>query len=111
MEDMAQMQTNLVAWIAKQMPQAVNVSITEPEKPGMGFSSETILFDIKWEESGEKKSRPVVLRAAPQGEGVFPEYELGHQFQIMKLLKDTNIPVANMLWLEEDIAVIDAPFF
>ena len=112
MEDMTEVKTSLETWIAKQMPQAANVSITEPEKPGMGLSSETILFDIKWEESGEQKSRPVVMRAAPQGEGVFPEYELGHQFRIMKILKEnTDIPVANMLWLEEDTSVIGAPFF
>ena len=111
MEDMDKVKASLETWIAEKTPRAESVSITEPEKPGMGLSSETILFDIKWFESGEQKTRPVVLRAAPQEGGVFPEYELGHQFQIMKLLKDTNIPVANMLWLEEDISVIGAPFF
>jgi len=111
MEDMTEVKTSLETWIAKKIPQAERVSITEPEKPGMGLSSETILFDIEWTESGEQKTRPVVLRAAPQEGGVFPEYELGHQFRIMQLLKDTDVPVANMLWLEEDPSVIGAPFF
>ncbi len=112
MEDMERVKVKLEAWIAKKMPQATKVSITEPQKPGMGLSSETILFDIKWEESGKQKSRPVVLRAAPQGEGVFPKYELSHQFRIMQILKEnTDIPVATMLWLEENPDVIGVPFF
>ena len=77
MEDMEKVKASLETWIATKMPQAENVSITEPEKPGMGLSSETMLFDIKWQEGGTQKTRPVVLRAAPQGPGVFPEYEIG----------------------------------
>ena len=104
---MGELKASLEIWIAGKMPQATNVSISEPEKPGMGLSSETILFDIQWEESGKEKSRPVVLRGAPQEKGVFPEYELAHQFRIMQILKDTDIPVANMIWLEEDASDAD----
>ena len=77
----------------------------------MGLSSETYLFDVSWEEAGRRMSKGVVLRAAPQGGQVFPEYELGHQFRIMQILKGTNVPVADMLWLEEDPTVFGSPFF
>ena len=108
---MEEMRSALTAWLQKRMPQATNVSISNLEKPGMGLSSETYLFDMSWEESGRRMSKGVVLRAAPRGEKVFPEYELGHQFRIMKILEATNVPVATMLWLEEDPSVIGAPFF
>ncbi|MFO8102428.1 MAG: phosphotransferase [Dehalococcoidia bacterium] len=112
MVDVTELKRNVENWISKQMPQAEAVSITEPEKPGMGLSSETWLFDIHYRESGEQRRLPAVLRSAPREGGVFPEYELGNQFRIMQILGTrTDIPVARMLWLEEDPAVIGVPFF
>jgi len=54
----------------------------------------------------------VVLRAVPRTRGTFPEYDLGLQFRIMQILKKkTDVPVAEMLWLENDPSVIGVPFF
>jgi aminoglycoside phosphotransferase (APT) family kinase protein/putative sterol carrier protein len=111
-EDLAEMKLKLKDWIRQKMPHAKGLALSDLEKPGMGLSSETLLFDMSWEENGQKISKGVVLRAAPfEGKGVFPEYELGHQFHIMRILGETDIPVATMLWLEEDPDVIGAPFF
>jgi len=105
------LRSELTAWLRERMPEATGLAISEPEKPGMGLSSETYLFDAKWKEAGERKSRGMVLRSAPADFKVFPEYDLGHQFRIMQALGETNVPVAKMLWLEEDPSVIGAPFF
>lgn len=105
------LKTSLLAWLKTKMPDADSLVISDLETPGMGLSSETYLFDMSWEESGRQKTQGIVLRAAPQGEKVFPKYELGHQFRIMEALKDTGIPVAKMVLLEEDPSVIGAPFF
>lgn len=110
--DLTEMRTKLTKWIGKKMPRAQYLSLSELHKPGMGLSSETYLFDMSWKEDGREKSVGVVLRSAPREHKVFPEYEIGHQFHIMQILKEkTNVPVAKMLWLEEDPAVIGAPFF
>ena len=109
--DLSEIQAKLTAWVQKKMPKADKISISDLNKPGMGLSSETYLFDTEWEESGEKKSMGVVLRAAPWGQGSFPEYDLGLQFRTMKVLYPTKVPVAKMLWLEEDPAIIGVPFF
>lgn len=108
---LSEMQASLTAWVQKQMPQARNVTVSDLQKPGMGLSSETFLFDLNWEETGEAKSLGVVLRAAPWGKGSFPDYDLGLQFRIMQKLWDTKVPVARMLWLEEDRSVLGVPFF
>jgi len=110
-EDLAELKSKLTDWLTGKIPRAENISISDLQTPGMGLSSETYLFDINWEEDGEWMSRGVVMRAAPRGAGVFPEYELGHQFRIMQILAQTDIPVARMLWLEEDPSVIGVPFF
>ena len=110
--DLSDMQTKLTAWIQTKMPEAKNLSVSGLHKPGMGLSSETHLFDMEWEEAGQSKSTGVVLRSAPRSRGVFPEYDLGLQFRIMKTLKDnTDVPVAEMLWSEEDPSVLGVPFF
>ncbi|MBM3131472.1 MAG: hypothetical protein FJZ95_00350 [Chloroflexi bacterium] len=110
--DLNEMRARLTEWIGKKMPRARDISLSELQKPGMGLSSETYLFDIGWKEDGREKSKSVVLRSAPREHKVFPEYEIGHQFRIMQILKEnTDVPVAKMLWLEEDPAVIGAPFF
>ncbi len=105
------MQSKITAWLQAKMPHASRLSISNMQKPGMGLSSETYLFDMHWEEAGQRKSKGVVLRSAPAQFKVFPDYELAHQFHIMEILGRTNVPVANMLWLEEDPTVIGAPFF
>jgi aminoglycoside phosphotransferase (APT) family kinase protein/putative sterol carrier protein len=109
--DLPGMQTKILDWLQTKMPQASNFTISDLQKPGMGFSSETYLLDINWEEAGEAKSMETVLRAAPRERGVFPEYDLGLQFRIMQILGGTKVPVARMLWLEEDPSVIGVQFF
>ncbi|MBM4462105.1 MAG: hypothetical protein FJ012_02060 [Chloroflexi bacterium] len=111
-QDLSEMQANLTTWIQAKMPKARNVSISNLRKPGMGLSSETYLFDLNWEDAGQPKSMGVVLRAAPRSRGVFPEYDLALQFNVMKILKEnTDVPVAEMLWLQEGPSVIGVPFF
>jgi len=102
----------LEAWLRARLPQAQNVGVVELQRPGTGASSETRLFDVHWNEAGNPRSVPVVLRAAPSRPGVFPTYDLGFQFRIMQSLHDhTGVPVPKVLWLEEDPAIIGAPFF
>jgi len=103
--------SKLLPWFEKQMPAAKKIVIPDFEKPGMGLSSETFLLTVEWEEKGEKKSQGMVLRSAPREFKVFPDYELLHQFRIMQILENTDVPVAKMLWFEEDPSVIGSSFY
>jgi len=93
------------------MPDAAELSISQIEKPGVGLSNETLLFDITWQEQGKVKSKSVVLRKAPETTVVFPEYDILKQFRIMQLLKDTDIAVSNVYWYDDDVSIVGAPFF
>jgi len=108
--ELSDMISRLTAWAQKKIPNAEDVSIPDMEKPGMGLSSETYFFDLNWREHGQNISKRVVLRSVPQIK-VYPEYNVAHQFRIMNALKHTGVPVAKMLWLEEDASVIGNPFF
>jgi len=108
--ELSKMAFSLSSWLKQKIPKAEEISVLNMEKPGMGISSETCFFDLGWKEQGRSISKKVVLRSVPRIR-VYPEYELGHQFRIMDALKHTDVPVAKMLWLEEDSSVLGSPFF
>ena len=77
-----------------------------------GFSSDTLIFHLVYDERGESVRRGMVIRLKPLSEfGVFPEYDVALQFRVMKALADTQVPVPRMLWLEEDPAPLGSPFY
>ena len=57
------------------------------------------------------RSAALVARLPPSGMPVFPCYDLGRQFRIQQALAATGVPLARMLWLEEDPGVLGAPFY
>lgn len=109
--DLADMQSRLIAWLRKKMPQAGNLSISGMERSGAGLSNETFLFDLSWQEAGQRRSEGMVLRCPPRDYPVFPEYSLDKQFRIMECLQGTNVPVPKVFWLEEDEKVLGTQFY
>ena len=111
-EDPAESRRALERWLAAKLPGAEGVSVSEPRRPEAGASSETRLFEAEWREAGEPRRLEAVLRSTPEGPGVFPEYDLATQFRLLETLHSASrVPVPEALWLEEDPAVLGAPFF
>jgi aminoglycoside phosphotransferase (APT) family kinase protein/putative sterol carrier protein len=103
--------SHLIPWLQQKMPDAKHLAISGIEKPGMGLSNETYLFDLTWNENGAGMKKEMVLRAAPRDHRVFPDYHLGHQYRVMKAIRGTGVPVPEMFWLEEDVSVIGTSFY
>lgn len=103
----------LAGWLATKMPGATDLTIhVAGASEVSGFSSDTIIFDATWRENGSELRRGFVVRAAPMGEAVFETYEIGLQFRVMRAVAEhSNVPVPNVLWLEESPDVLGAPFF
>ena len=98
--------------LTKWLPQRLGVdavTITDLTPPsGTGYSSETLLFTAEFE--GER--RRFVVRLKPTRPGVFPEYDIDLQHDVMAALAaKTTIPVPEMLWREPDPSVLETPFF
>ena len=73
-----------------------------------GFSNETFVTTADWGD-GE---RGLVLRLAPAGPGLFPDYDLDRQVRVVEALRaHTDVPVAEVLWTESDRAVLGRPFY
>jgi aminoglycoside phosphotransferase (APT) family kinase protein len=110
--DLALTHRQLVPWLAKQLPAASELRVSDFDGSGTtGFSNDTLLFEASWKEAGRAHHERLVLRIEPSGMRVFPAYDLGLQFRILARLEATAVPVPRPLWLEPDPEVLGAPFY
>jgi aminoglycoside phosphotransferase (APT) family kinase protein len=101
----------LADWLAERIEGASEVRIGGLSAPSAnGFSNITALFEATWWSQGTEKRRKLVARIEPTGEGLFPTYDVGRQFDVMKALESSAVPVPEALWLERDAAVLGSPF-
>jgi len=109
--DLSDIQGKLIKWLQKKMPDASDLSITNMERSGSGFSNESFLFNLDWAEAGQSMHQGMLLRCAPKTYPVYPDYDLSKQFRIMENLKGARFPVPSVYWLEEDEKLLGAPFY
>lgn len=79
--------------------------------PEIGFSSETLMFDLITEADNGSISEPMVIRLQPQGEPLFQKYDLRKQYRIMDTLASSDVPVPKMVAYEEDDSIFGSPFY
>lgn len=102
--------TQLAPWFAAKLPGARDVEVRDLVAPGMGFSNETLLLELAWRDGGGTHVEPLVIRVRPRGQ-VFPEYDLARQYDVMRRLAATDVPVPRMRWFETSDQVIGASFY
>lgn len=110
--DEFEVEVPLERWLASRLPDARGVRVADLRKPGTGMSSDTLLFDLSFTGAGGgAQAQACVLRCAPRGTAPFPSYDLGTQFRVMReIRRASDVPVPEVLWLEEDASVLGAPF-
>lgn len=103
----------LERWLASVLPgDADEIEVGPLSGPGAtGFSSDTLLFDLRYLRAGQRVVRGLVVRIEPQGFQLFPEYDLQAQYRILRALAGTDVPVPGALWQERDAEPIGAPFY
>jgi len=74
-----------------------------------GKSAETYIFDIVQNVKGRETTRPLVMRRDPVGGPV--ERDIKLEFDVMKALGDTPVPVPQVYGLELDPSWLERPFF
>ena len=102
----------LHAWLATALGIA-GLEITDAKTPGAGgWSSETWILTLRDRARGAAADRRVVLRLAPAGPAMFPEYDLSRQVACMQALKVAgSCPVPDMLAEDLSGAVIGRPLY
>ncbi len=101
----------LCDWLRARLPGAVDLQISDLCGPSTtGFSSDTLMFDAQWFDGLPRRER-LVLRMKPTGFTVFPTYDIGLQYRVMKTLGGTGVPVPRMRWFEDNPDVLGVPFY
>lgn len=106
-----EMRSKLIAWLGRKMPRAREIAISGLERSGAGFTNESFLFDLEWEEDGTRHSAGMVLRMEGRTYPVYPDPKLRKQFLILQRLEKTNVPAPKPYWFEEDESVLGTPFY
>lgn len=109
--DLLDMQSKLLDWLRGKMPDASDLRLSELERSGAGFTSESFLFDLDWRESEEHHSAGMVLRCEGVTYPIYPDPKVEKQFSILKQLEGTGVPVPQAYWFEKDTSLFGTPFY
>ncbi len=110
--DLEATRTQLESWFGERLPEAKAIRVGELSGPGAtGFSGDTLMFDLHYEEGPEAITRGLVVRIHPTGFQLFPDYDLPAQFRVMKALEDSDVMVPKMLWEERSDTLLGSPFY
>jgi aminoglycoside phosphotransferase (APT) family kinase protein len=100
----------LERYVHQRLPSADGVRITAVRGMPAGASNDTAMLDLEIACDGRQLPLRLVLR--PQrAAGILAPYDVARQFEIMRALKRTAVPVPAAYWLERDAAIIGTPFF
>src|SRR4051794_19892418 len=111
--DLDELRERLESWLTGRLGCPVTVSrMSHPD--GNGLSSETLIFDALRDTAGDAQELRYVARMAPASEAmpVFPDYDLGRQFDVMRMVRErAGVLAPRPLWFEPDPGPMGAPFF
>jgi len=105
----------LQGWLATKLPAGATPVLSELSSPSAsGMSSETLLFDARWQGAdGREETHAFVGRMAPSqaDHPTFPTYDMAMQSGVLRLAGEAGVPVPAVRWVELDEGVLGAPFF
>ncbi len=101
------LEPRLAAYISGQLGCPVEVGALE--RISGGASRETYRFVARWSEAGAERERRMILRRDPPASLIETERRI--EFAAYRAFHGTAVPVPEMLWLEENSAALDHPFF
>lgn len=106
---MLELAERLALYIAHRLPEAVDVNVRALERIFGGASRETYRFVLEYSDATGGVERPLILRRDPPGSLI--ETDRAIEFSTYRAFYGTSVPVPEPLWLEEDSAWLDYPFF
>jgi len=109
--DLSELPAKLAAWLRVKMPEAEQLSVSDVERAGAGFTNVSVPFTLRWQEAGREKVAALLFRGAGRSDPVYPDFKLERQFRVMGCLKDTPVPVPEVYWMERDESLFGFPFY
>lgn len=113
--DPEELRTRLTAWFTRRLGPDSNPRLSPLGTPGKaGMSSETLIFDMCWQDNGKERSGRFVGRLPPPEDAfpIFPRYDFDLQVGVMRLVGDrSRVPVPRVPWQERSTDALGVPFF
>jgi aminoglycoside phosphotransferase (APT) family kinase protein len=101
----------LERWLTDVMPGATSITLSPFTSATSGFSNLTLFTELRWSGPTGSHLLELVLRVQPPGGGLFPDYDLRLQYDVMRSLADSPVPVPEAKWFIDDPDVLGAPAF
>ncbi len=99
----------LARYLAHRMPEASDLEISGLTRIHGGASRETYRCTARWQEHGLDYERGLVLRRDPVGSLI--ETERSVEYAAYATFQDSEVPVPELWFLEEDERWLERPFF
>lgn len=107
--DLDEVAAGIARWLATRRG-VDDLVVTRCERPADGLSSDTLMVDARGTRDGHAYEESVVVRRAPSGAGVFPEYDLAVQARVQDAVAEQGIPAAAPVELETNTAWVGGVF-
>ncbi|MGH9016834.1 MAG: phosphotransferase family protein [Acidimicrobiales bacterium] len=110
--DLDEVRLGFTRWLHQHRPEAPEPVVTVTQ-PATGLSSETLLLDVDWPGADREDppgQRSLVARLPPDGDGLFPVYDLSAQGRVQEMVADAGLPAVVPLAVELDPSWVGAPF-
>jgi aminoglycoside phosphotransferase (APT) family kinase protein len=101
----------LETWLATCEPEISGLSLSPFRPASSGFSNITLFTELSARGPDGPIRKPLVLRAQSAGGGLFPDYDLRLQYDVMAALGATPLPVPEVSWFVDDPEVLGAPCY
>jgi aminoglycoside phosphotransferase (APT) family kinase protein len=102
----------LTRWLALRLPPGSAPELTDVHIPKeSGLSAETVMLRAAWTDQGRRREQRLVARVAPTGPGLYMDYNIEREAQVMRAVADHGAPpVPAVRWFDNDAGVLGAPF-
>ena len=90
-----------------EMPAASHLDIVDLHRTSTGLSRENWMFEARWSEQGEARSRRMILRRDPPASLLLTDRRW--EFKVLCALEHTPVPAPAVRWVDSGDAVFGAP--
>jgi len=97
-------------WLRSWRPEARDVQVADLVPPPTGLSSETLMLEVDWDLGDGNEHASLVARLPPNGEGLFPSYDLRAQGELQLVLAGAGLPAVAPVAIEDDDGWVGDPF-
>ena len=104
------LEPRILDYLRSRLPHATAHTLHDVQRIAVGWSHETWLFDLHYQERGAAHSLGLCLRRDPGNALLRHISDLEQQFRVLQCLEATPLPTPKPYWFERDTQILGAPF-